>query len=255
MTEYVWDKFLTERDKAVFAAGGFGARAGFGKRPALVVIDVNWLFCGDKPEPILESIKRWRSSCGEESWVAVEHIRQLCEAARAKGLPVIYTTNRYRAGDNWDAGSWRWKNKRRDEDKTRSGTNLDPSDIVAPIAPGPKDIVIDKQKPSGFFGTNMAAYLTLLGCDSVILTGTTTSGCVRATAVDAFSLNYRVALAEEGCFDRSQASHALSLCDMHAKYADVVKTAEVLSFFAGLPDGLFDLPAGTMMAPARMAAE
>ena len=115
--------------------------------------------------------------------------------------------------------------------------------------------MIDKQKPSGFFGTNMAAYLTLLGCDSVVLTGTTTSGCVRATAVDAFSLNYRVALAEEGCFDRSQASHALSLCDMHAKYADVVKTAEVLSFFAGLPDGLFDLPAGTTMAPTRMAAE
>src|ERR1700677_4063208 len=89
MTEYVWDKFLTERDKAVFAAGGFGALGGFGKRPALLVIDVNWLFCGDKPEPILDSIKRWRSACGEESWGAVEYIRQLVEAARTKGLPVI----------------------------------------------------------------------------------------------------------------------------------------------------------------------
>ena len=137
MTEHVWDKFLTERDKAVFAAGGFGARAGFGKRPALLIIDVNWLFCGDRPEPILESIKRFRSSCGEESWVAVEHIRRLAEAARTKGLPVIYTTNRYRAGDNWDAGSWRWKNRRRDEDRARPQTNFDPSEIVAPIAPGP----------------------------------------------------------------------------------------------------------------------
>ena len=255
MTEYVWDKFLTERDKAVFAAGGFGALGGFGKRPALLVIDVNWLFCGDKPEPILDSIKRWRSSCGEESWVAVEHIRQLVEAARAKALPVIYTTNYYRAGDNWDAGSWRWKNRRRDEDRTVSQSNLDPSEIVAPIAPGPRDIVIHKQKPSGFFGTNLASYLTLLGCDSVVITGTTTSGCVRATAVDAFSLNYRVALAEEGCFDRSQASHAISLCDMHAKYADVVKTADVLTFFSSLPDGLFELPAGTTTAPARLAAE
>ena len=88
-----------------------------------------------------------------------------------------------------------------------------------------------KQKPSGFFGTNMASYLTLLGCDSVIVTGTTTSGCVRATVLDAFSLNYRIALAEEGCFDRSQASHAINLCDMNAKYADVVKTSEVLAFF------------------------
>ncbi len=81
--------------------------------------------------------------------------------------------------------------------------------------------MIKKQKPSGFFGTTLASFLTLLGCDSVIVVGTTTSGCVRATAVDAFSHNYRVVLAEEGCFDRSQASHALSLCDMHAKYADV----------------------------------
>jgi maleamate amidohydrolase len=255
MTEYVWDKFLTERDKAVFAAGGFGARAGFGKRPALLIIDVNWLFCGDKPEPILESIRRFRSSCGEESWVAVEHIRQLAEAARAKGLPVIYTTNGYRPGDIWDAGSWRWKNSRRNEDRTPPRTNFNLNDIVTPIAPRARDIVIVKQKPSGFFGTSLASYLTLFGCDSVIVTGTTTSGCVRATAVDAFSMNYRVALAEEGCFDRSQASHAISLCDMHAKYADVVKCAEVLEFFSGLPDGLFELPEGSPMPDAKLAAE
>ena len=115
--------------------------------------------------------------------------------------------------------------------------------------------MIHKQKPSGFFGTNLAAYLTLLGCDSVVITGTTTSGCVRATAVEAFSMNYRVALAEEGCFDRSGASHAISLCDMHAKYADMVKTADALSFFKSLPDGLFELPSGTTPAPARLAAE
>src|SRR6266567_523366 len=256
MSEYVWDKFLTERDKAVFAAGGFGARAGFGKRPALLIIDVNWLFCGDKPEPILDSIRRFRSSCGEESWVAVEYIRQLAEAARAKGLPVIYTTNGYRPGDNWDAGSWRWKNRRRDEDRARPMTNFDPNEIVAPIAPQFQDVLIVKQKPSGFFGTNLGAYLTLLGCDSVVVTGTTTSGCVRATVVDAFSMNYRVILAEEGCFDRSEASHAVSLCDMHAKYADVVPTAEVLAHFDQLPADLFDLPSGIGgAAPVKEAAE
>jgi maleamate amidohydrolase len=129
------------------------------------------------------------------------------------------------------------------------------NEIVATIAPGPKDIVVKKQKPSGFFGTNLASYLTLLGCDSVIIVGTTTSGCVRATVVDAFSLNYRVILAEEGCFDRSQASHAVSLCDMHAKYADVVPTAEVLSYFEQLPTGLFDLPRGdATLAPRSKEA-
>jgi len=95
----------------------------------------------------------------------------------------------------------------------------------------------------------MTSYLTLLGCDSVIVTGTTTSGCVRATVLDAFSLNYRISLAEEGCFDRSQASHAINLCDMNAKYADVVKTAEVLEFFDSLPAGQYDLPKGSPVEP------
>ena len=154
-------------------------------------------------------------------------------------------------------GSWRWKSTRGDEAGGTGATiGIDGNEIVAMIAPGPQDIVIKKQKPSGFFGTNLASYLTLLGCDSVIVAGTTTSGCVRATVVDAFSLNYRVILAEEGCFDRSEASHAVSLCDMHAKYADVVSTAEILSYFDTLPAGLFDLPTGTApAAPVKVAAE
>ena len=90
----------------------------------------------------------------------------------------------------------------------------------------------------------MTGYLTQLQCDSVIVTGTTTSGCVRATVVDAFSYNYRVAMVEEGCFDRSQASHAMTLCDLGAKYADIVKSEEVLSYFDTLQTGMFDLPKG-----------
>jgi maleamate amidohydrolase len=253
--EPIWDKFLTERDKAVFAAGGFGARAGFGKRPALLIIDVNWAFCGERPEPILEAIKQWRTSCGEDAWTALPYIRQLIDAAHRKGLPVIYTTGEGRA-DKWDRGSWGWKSSRANEAGGRPGSNRDGNEIAAPIAPAPQDIVIKKQKPSGFFGTNLAAYLTLLGADSVIVTGTTTSGCVRASVVDAFSLNYRVILAEEGCFDRSEASHAVSLCDMHAKYADVVPTAEVLDYFARLPEGMFELPSGGAPGmPIRAAAE
>ena len=254
MTERIWDKFLTARDKAVFAAGGFGARAGFGARPALLVIDVNWAFCGEQPEPILESVKRWRTSCGEEAWVALDYIKALIDAAHVKGLPVIYTTGERRP-DNWDAGSWQWKSARGDE--AAGGTGVDGNQIVTMIAPRPSDIVVRKQKPSGFFGTNLASYLTLLGCDSVIVVGTTTSGCVRATVVDAFSLNYRVILAEEGCFDRSEASHAVSLCDIDAKYADVIPTAEILAYFDQLTAGLFDLPRGSnrTMPPAKEAAE
>jgi nicotinamidase-related amidase len=243
MSEPIWNKFLTDRDKQVFAISGYGARGGFGKRPALLIIDVNYAFCGDKPEPILESIKKWRNSCGEDSWSAVLHIKKLIDKAHDREIPVIYTTG-LRRDDNWDAGSWSWKNTRGAERPKVASSNVEGNQIVHEIEPAAKDIVIFKQKPSGFFGTNMSSYLTLLGCDSVIITGTTTSGCVRATVLDAFSLNYRVAIAEEGCFDRSQASHAINLCDMNAKYADVVKTSEILEFFDTIPKGQYDLPSG-----------
>ncbi len=254
MAERVWDNFLTERDKAVFAQAGYGARGGYGKRPALVVVDVSWAFCGDKPEPILQSIKRWRNSCGEDAWISIGYIRQLALKARERGLPVIYTTG-VRREDNWDSGSWGWKNSRNAEDRAIVSHNgLDGNEIVSDIAPGPHDIVVYKQKPSGFFGTNLASYLTLLGCDSIVVVGTTTSGCVRGTVIDAFSLNYRVAVAEEGCFDRSEASHAINLCDMNAKYADVLKTAEVIAFLDTLAPGMFDLPKGAAgAAPGREA--
>jgi len=248
MNEPIWNKFLTERDKQVFASAGYGMRQGFGKRPALLIVDVNYDFCGDKPEPILESIKRWRNSCGEEAWEAVKAIQRLVAAGRAKDLPLIYTTSERRP-DDWDAGSWAWKNSRSRERVSVRGTGLQGSTIVPAIAPEPRDIVIRKLKPSAFHGTPLAGYLTLLGADSLILAGTTTSGCVRATVLDAFSNNYRVTLVEEGCFDRSQASHAINLCDMHAKYADVVRLTEVIAFIDTLPRGMFDLPNARARSP------
>lgn len=245
--EPVWNKFLTARDRQVFGDAGYGQRSGFGERPAIVVIDVNYHFTGDKPEPILESIKRWPNSCGEDAWESMRHIKRLLDAGRAKGLPVIYTTGTARA-DGWDRGSWAWKNNRTAE---HPKTNLDGNEINSEIAPAPTDIVIEKIKPSGFHGTAMNSFLRLLKADSIIMTGTTTSGCVRATVIDAFSENYRVALAEEGCFDRSQASHAINLCDMNAKYADIVKTDECIAYIETLPGGLFDLPKGAPTPPTR----
>jgi maleamate amidohydrolase len=219
----VWDKFLTERDKAVFSASGYGVRQGFGKRPALLVIDVSYGFTGDKREPIRD---------------AIDVIKSLAETFRTRKLPVIYTTGVVRP-DNWDAGSWAWKNTRTAEAAPRPTNKLDANEIVAELAPQPQDVVVYKQKPSGFHGSNLLSYLILLGCDSVIVTGTTTSGCVRATVIDAFSNNFRVSVVEDGCFDRSQASHAVSLCDMNAKYADVLPSSEALAFATSHDAGLF----------------
>ncbi len=247
MTEPVWNKFLTERDKQVFGDAGYGQRAGFGERPIILVIDVNYNFTGDKPEPILDSVKRWPNSCGEEAWESMRHIKRLLDTGRAKGIPVIYTTGSMRA-DGWDRAAWSWKNKRTAEWRSNThGTNLDGHDINVEIAPGPKDILIEKLKPSGFHGTPLNSFLTNYKADSILMVGTTTSGCVRASVLDAFSENYRVTLVEEGCFDRSEASHAINLCDMNAKYADVVKTDEVIEYIDGLEADMFDLPTGNDM--------
>ncbi|MGH7004373.1 MAG: isochorismatase family protein [Alphaproteobacteria bacterium] len=243
MTERVWDKFLTPRDKQIFGAAGYEQPQGFGKRPALLIIDVNYNFCGDRPEPILESVKRWPNSCGEDAWAALPHIQSLLGTARGKGLPVIYTTGGFRA-DGWDYGSWHWKNSRIKESVRQPKRNIDGEAIMAEIAPRPEDLVIPKLKPSAFHGTPLRPFLTLLGADSLIVCGTTTSGCVRATVIDAFSDNYRVTIAEEGCFDRAQSSHAINLMDMQAKYADVRPAAEIAAHLAGLPEGLFALPGG-----------
>ena len=245
MAERIWNEFLTERDKEVFEKSGFGAEAGFGEKPALLVIDVSYNFCGDKREPILDSIKNFHNSCGEDAWDALPHIRKLIDKCHEKGIPVIYTTGTVRE-DGWDAGGWAWKNSRTDEDVTApktTGFNRDGNEIMDEIAPSPQDIVIYKHKPSAFSGTPLSGFLNDLGADSLLVTGTTTSGCVRASVIDAFSNNYRVAVVEEGCFDRSQASHAINLCDMHAKYADVVTTEDALSYVDGL-DVDMNVPTG-----------
>lgn len=246
MTERVWDKYVSERDQAIFDAAGFGENAGFGERPVLMVIDVSYAFCGDKREPILDSIKTWKLSCGEAAWDAMPVLVNLIEAARAKGIPVIYTTG-YGREDKWDRGGWSWKNPRGENlehAEPALATNRDGNDIVDEIAPTASDIVVWKQKPSAFHEAPTMSYLNLLKADSVIVTGTTTSGCVRATAVDAFSHNLRVNVVEDACFDRSDVSHAVSLLDLHAKYADVLKSAAVIDYINGLPDDLFDLPSG-----------
>ena len=245
MTERLWDEFLTDRDKNVFKKSGFGAEAGFGKRPALLVIDVSYNFCGDQREPIIESIKRFHNSCGEDAWDALPHIRKIIDKCHEKKIPVIYTTGTVRE-DGWDSGGWAWKNNRTDEDVTTpnaTGFNRDGNEIMDQIAPSPQDIVIYKHKPSAFYGTPLSGFLNDLSADSLLVTGTTTSGCVRASVIDAFSQNMRVTVVEEGCFDRSQASHAINLCDMHAKYADVVGINEVLTFVDEL-DVDMNLPTG-----------
>ena len=240
MTERIWDRFLTARDREVFAASGYAAPMGFGQRPALMIVDVSYNFCGDQPEPLLQSIARWRNSCGEDAWRAIAVIRRLIDACHARQLPVFYSTNTRRA-DGFDAGSWRWKNSRELEDAEKE---IAGNKIVAEIAPSPQDVVIFKTKPSAFFGTPLLSFLLDLKVDTLMICGVSTSGCVRATVIDAFSNNLRVQVIEDACFDRSESSHAINLADMNAKYADVTPSSLAMDHVGRVPLGLFELPTG-----------
>ena len=231
MEKRIWDDFLTERDKAVYAAAGYGRRAGFGKRPALMIIDVQNNFIGDKPEPILESIKKYRTSCGEEGWQAVAKIQVLLKMFRERKLPVIYTVSERRQ-DFFDSGIQRFKNYRSTEATTVEGTEA--TQIVAAIAPEPQDIVLSKRKPSAFFGTILMSHLNMLDVDTLIITGCSTSGCVRNTTVDSYAYNFHTIVVEEAVFDRGQASHAINLFDLNSKYADVVHFKEAVDYLNNL---------------------
>lgn len=249
MSVAIWDDVLSDQDRAVFEAAGWGRRAGYGQRPVLMVIDVNYNFCGDRAEPILESISRWRYSCGAVAWTTgIPAIRKILDLARAKRLPVIYTTNPRRA-DGFDLGVWTLKSHRAEDDVDVHGHQG--NDIVAEVAPRDDDIFLEKRKPSAFFGTPLMSHLTMLRADSLILTGTTTSGCVRATAVDAVSYDLRVTIPHEAVFDRSELSHKVALLDVHMKYADVTDLDDVLTYVGGLPAGLFD----EVYPPAARAAK
>jgi nicotinamidase-related amidase len=196
-----------------------------GPSPALLAIDLYELAYEGGPCPVSEIWKQYPSSCGEHAWRAIEPTRRLFAAARGAGIPVFYSTMDVRSNSR-PSGLNATKRQSPRED---SGAYR----IRPEFAPEPEDIVITKQRASVFFGTPLQAHLTQLGVRSVIVCGESTSGCVRASAVDAYSYGFHVALVEECCFDRSVLSHKVNLFDLHHKYADVLHIDEVEAHFRG----------------------
>jgi nicotinamidase-related amidase len=220
-----WERFIPEADLAVHAAAGYGKRLGLGRRPATLVIDVNYRFLGRRPLPILESVRRWPKSSGERGWAALPRIARLLALSRQAGIPVFYTTG-LGARDSLQA--------RKSRQEGTESRGVDDLDIVAEVAPAPDEAVVAKPGPSPFFGTPLPAYLVQRGVDTLLVAGGTTSGCVRGTTVDAATRGYRVGVVEECVFDRFEVSHAVALFDLNAKYADVVSLEEVERYLAAL---------------------
>ena len=222
-----WLASIPGDDLDVYELSGFGGASGFGEHPALLVIDVQYRTAGDRPVPIREAITTmYPTACGEVAWAAIHHIVPLIAAAREAGIPIIYP---YVAPKKAvDAGRFGSINPAITSIGDRG------YEFVSEVAPTEGDVLVPKRHASAFFGTALVSYLVDFGVDTVILAGCTTSGCIRATAVDAFSYNFRTIVAEECVYDRIGASHDVGLFDLDAKYADVMPTAAVMDRLRGL---------------------
>jgi len=193
-----------------------------GRNPAVLVIDLyNKAYQGGDT-PVREVNRRYSGSCGENAWRAIEPTRLLLDAARRAGLPIIYTT---RHADTAGVNSTHRRMGREAEDRYH---------IKEELAPAPGDLVIYKERASGFFGTPLVAHLRKVGADSLIICGESTSGCVRASTVDAYSYGFHNTVVEECTYDRSLINHKVNLFDLHHKYADVMHIEEVLAHLDGL---------------------
>lgn len=221
-----WQAIFTPEDRALAKRAGFGKRQAFGRKPALLVVDVNRSFLGMPDKEHLESIKKYRTSCGKSGWKALEFIKKLIEACREKNVPIIFTTNDASVTKFSRGPDKIWGPKEKLDSRSQQ--------IVEEISPLPEELIIFKTKASGFFGTSLASILYNMKIDTIFVIGTSTSGCVRATVVDAMSYNFTVFVVEECTFDRFELSHLVSLWDMHMKYADVIKFREAYKYLSNV---------------------
>lgn len=217
----VWGGIITDEEERRYDRAGFGGTGSVGTRPALLIIDVQYRTVGTEPRPYWEAIEEYPTSCGDVGWAAVARIAELLALFRAKGFPVLYP---HVAPKNAATDAGRLAEKI----PTIMGIDARGYDFVAEVAPRPGDVLLPKKHPSAFFGTPLVSHLVDLRADTLVVTGCTTSGCVRASVTDAFAYNFHVVVPEDAVYDRAPTSHAVNLWDMNGKYADVMPTDAVM---------------------------
>ena len=200
-----------------------------GPRPALIAIDLYELAYQGGNLPVAEVAKTYPSSCGEHAWKAIPPTQALFTAARAAKIPIFSSTQETRpdAQPSLVTATNRRNTSRAEADYA----------IKAEFAPQPGDTIVRKTRASAFYGTALLAHLTQLGVNSVIMIGESTSGCLRASTVDAYSNGFHATVVEECCFDRSPISHKVNLFDLHHKYADVMRVHDVIAHLEALALG------------------
>ena len=195
------------------------ARFGFGRKPALVNVDLQKAYTA-----VGEFVTAYETDTKQ-----LAYINQVAELARAKRLPVVWTYVAYMDSGE-DCGVWGTRSNTPDSlQNIKVGSRRSQFDDRLVIDPH-YDIIINKRMASAFHETNLASLLTFHRCDTLIVTGGSTSGCVRATVVDGLSHSYRTVVPEECVADKHESPHFANLYDMAVKYADVVPVAEVIAY-------------------------
>lgn len=208
---------MTEADLSQNYKGAFGKRIGFGQKPALIMIDFVEAYF-DRGCALFAGVED-----------ALASGIRLQQAARAAGVPVIYTNVVY-SKSALNGGRFYQKSMTLHNFIEGSPMGAWPNGLV----PADDELVISKQYPSAFFGTSLASTLTTWGIDTLIHTGVSTSGCVRATCVDSCSYGFIPIIVRDAVGDRHSAPHEANLFDMDAKYGDVVSEAEVITYLKNL---------------------
>ncbi|MET7641467.1 isochorismatase family protein [Streptomyces sp. NPDC005438] len=240
----IWDNVVPETERERLLATGFGAGVRLGRRPCLLVVDVTLSFLGRRtaevPSPDNsaddEGGEDYVTGCGPEGWRRLPAIVALLESARRAGIPRVLTRGSPEAAAVVGGAI---KLSRAGELARRTHQAPFPAEIVPQpaesVGPGePAEFVLEKTKASAFFGTPLLTYLHQHQVDSLIVVGTTTSGCVRATVVDGASYGYPVLVAEDACFDRSPFAHAANLFDIQMKYGGVTTSERLLAELSAL---------------------
>lgn len=216
-----WADVISADDEERYERAGFGRPSGWGAHPALLIIDMQYRTIGNTPKPFYESLEDYTTSCGEVGWAAMEQVVRLLAAFRAAGRPVLYPHVAPKLAE--DRGGTLGQKVPGIMDVPDRGY-----EFPEQIAPRSGDLLLPKKHPSAFFGTPLASYLIGLGVDTLVVTGCTTSGCVRGTVVDAFSYNFKCVIPADAVYDRAATVHQVNLFDLAQKYADVLTTDEVV---------------------------
>jgi len=219
--DYCWKDVVDEEILEIYQA--YRRDLFVGPRPAVLAIDLYKKAYQGGDKPVRDVNRQFPGSCGENAWRAMKPTQLLFAAARRAGVPVIYST---RHADTQGVHST----------NRRIGREVEDLYAIQPgLEPLPGDLVVYKERASAFFGTPLVAHLRMMKIESLIICGESTSGCVRASTVDAYSNGFHNTLVEECTYDRSMLSHKVNLFDLHHKYADVMHVGDVVAHLDAMP--------------------